>query len=60
LVPQKLDILWHAPIAEDMINEQTTLFIYTVVSVNRNIVKYNKYLLVITVVVVFVSHCYSY
>jgi len=43
-----------------MINQQTTLFIYTVVSVNRNIVKYNKYLLVITVVVVFVSYCYSY
>jgi len=30
------------------------------VSVNRNIVEYNKYFLVITVVVVFVSYCYSY
>ena len=30
------------------------------VSVSRNIVSYNKYLLVITVVVVFVSYCYSH
>ena len=30
------------------------------VSVNRNIVRYNKYLVVVTVVVVFVSYCYSY
>ena len=36
------------------------LFIYSVVSVNRNIVRYKKYLLVVTVVVVFVSYCYSY
>jgi len=44
-----------------MINQQTTfVFIYTVVSVNRNIVRYNKYLVVVTVVVVFVSYCYSY
>jgi len=28
------------------------LFIYSVVSVNRNIVRYNKYLVVVTVVVV--------
>jgi len=28
--------------------------------VNRNIVGYNKYLLVITVLVIFVSYCYSY
>jgi len=46
------------PIAEGMINQQT-IFIYSVVSVNRNIVRYNKYLVVITVVVVFVSYCYS-
>jgi len=31
-----------------------------VVSVNRNIVRYNKYIVVVTVVVVFVSYCYSY
>jgi len=36
------------------------MFIYSVVSVNRNIVRYNKYLVVVTVVVVFVSYCYSY
>ena len=30
------------------------------VSVNRNIVRYNKYIVVDTVVVVFVSYCYSY
>jgi len=37
------------------------LFIYSVVSVNRNIVIYSKYLVVITVVVVLsVSYCYSY
>jgi len=30
------------------------------VSVNRNIVRYNKYIVVVTVVVVFVSYCYSY
>jgi len=35
-------------------------YIYSVVTVNRNIVGYNKYLLVITVVVVFVCYCYSY
>jgi len=35
-----------------MMNQQTILFIYSVVSVNRNIVGYNKYLPVITVVVV--------
>jgi len=28
------------------------VFIYSVVSINRNIVRYNKYLLVVTVVVV--------
>jgi len=33
---------------------------YSVVSINRNIVRYNKYLVVVTVVVVFVSYCYSY
>jgi len=31
------------------------MFIYNVVSVNRNIVRYNKCLVVVTVVVVFVS-----
>ena len=31
----------------------TILFIYSVVSVNRNIVRYNKYLVVVTVVVGF-------
>jgi len=30
----------------------TILFIYSVVSVNRNIIRYNKYLVVVTVVVV--------
>ena len=29
-----------------------TIFIYSVVSINRNIVRYNKYLIVVTVVVV--------
>jgi len=29
-----------------------TIFIYSVVSVSRNIVRYNKYLIVVTVVVV--------
>jgi len=43
-----------------MINQQTIFVIYRVVSVNRNIVSYNKYLVVVTVVVVFVSYCYSY
>ena len=38
----------------------TILFIYSVVSINRNIVRYNKYIVVVTVVVVFVSYCYSY
>ena len=33
---------------------------YRVVSVNINIVRYNKYLIVVTVVVAFVSYCYSY
>jgi len=50
LDPQKLDIL----------SLGRYLFIYSVVSVNRNIVRYNKYLVVVTVVVVFVSYCYSY
>ena len=36
------------------------MFIYSVVSVNRNIVRYIKYIVVVTVVVVFVSYCYSY
>ena len=50
LAPQKLDIL----------SLGRYLFIYSVVSINRNIVRYNKYLVVVTVVVVFVSYCYSY
>jgi len=50
LAPQKLDIL----------SLGRYLFIYSVVSVNRNIVRYIKYLVVVTVVVVFVSYCYSY
>jgi len=50
LAPQKLDTL----------SLGRYLFIYSVVSVNRNIVRYNKYLVVVTVVVVFVSYCYSY
>ena len=33
---------------------------YSMVSVSRNIVRYNKYLLAITAVVVFVSYYYSY
>ena len=33
-------------------------YLYSVVSVNRNIVIYNKYIVVVTVVVVFVSYCY--
>ena len=43
-----------------MFNQQTILFICSVVSVHRNIVRYNRYLVVVTVVVVFVSYCYSY
>ena len=31
------------------------MFIYSMLSVNRNIVRYNKYIIVVTVVVVFVS-----
>ena len=50
LAPQKLDIL----------SLGRYLFIYSVVSVKRNIVRYNKYLVVVTVVVVFVSYCYIY
>jgi len=50
LEPQKLDIL----------SLGRYLFIYSVVSVNRNIVRYNKYLVLVTIVVVFVSYCYSY
>jgi len=50
LEPQKLDILSIGLIS------RRYLFIYSVVSVNRNIVRYKKYLLVITVVVVFVSY----
>jgi len=50
LDPQKLDILSLA----------RYLFIYSVVSITRNIVRYNKYLVVVTVVVVSVSYCYSY
>jgi len=50
LAPQKLDIL----------SLGRYLFIYSVVSVNRNIVRYNKYIVIVTVVVVFVSYCYSY
>ena len=50
--PQKLDFL----------SLGRYLFIYSVVSVNRIIVRYNKYLVVVTVVVAFVSfnYCYSY
>jgi len=50
LDPQKLDIL----------SLERYLFIYSVVNVNRNMVRYNKYLVAVTVVVVFVSYCYSY
>jgi len=50
LAPQKLDIL----------SLGRYLFIYSVVSISRNIVRYNKYIVVVTVVVVFVSYCYSY
>jgi len=49
LDPQKLDIL----------SLGRYLFYLYVVSVNRNIVRYNKYLVVVTVVVVFVSYSYS-
>jgi len=49
LDPQKLDIP----------SLGRYLFIYSVVSVNRNIVRYNKYLAVVTVVVVFVGYCHS-
>jgi len=38
-----------------MINQQTIFFIHSVVSVNRKIAGYNKYLLVITVVGVFTA-----
>ena len=34
-------------------------YLYSMVSVNRNIVIYNKYIVVVTVVVVFVSYCDS-
>ena len=36
----------------DILSLRRYLFIYSVVSVNRNIVRYNKYLVVVTVVVV--------
>jgi len=39
------------------------IFVYVymcICSVNRNIVRYNKYLVVVNVVVVFVRYCYSY
>jgi len=49
---RSIDIESAGPMAAGMINQQTILFIYSVVSVNRNIVGYNKYLQVITVVVV--------
>ena len=45
-----------------MINQQT-IFVYLQRGqrkVNRNIVRYNKYFVFVTVVVVFVSYCYSY
>jgi len=45
------------PVAEGMMDQQT-IFIYrirSVVSINGNIVGYNEYLLVMTVVVVFIS-----
>jgi len=35
-----------------MVSQQMTFFIYGVVSVNRNIVRYNECLVVVTVVVV--------
>jgi len=53
LGPQKLDILSLGPIAEGKGSiSRRYLFIYSVVSVNRNIVRYSKYLVVVTVVVV--------
>jgi len=54
LDPPKLDILSLGLII------RRYLIIYSMVSVNRNIVWYNKYVLIITVVVVFVSYCYSH
>jgi len=43
-----------------MTNQQTIFVFHSVVTINGNIVGYNKYLLVITLVVVFVSYSYSY
>jgi len=50
LAPPKLDIL----------SLGQYFFIYSVLSINRNTVRYNKYLIVVTVVLVFVNYCYSY
>jgi len=63
LTPAKnegIDIDGAGPIVEGMINQQT-MFVYPWRGhVNRNIVGYNKYVLVVTVVVVFVSYFHSY
>jgi len=42
-----------------MINQLTILFIHSVVSINRSIVRNIEYLLVIAVAVGFVSYCYG-
>jgi len=52
---RSIDINNAGPIAEGMIRRRY-LFIYSMVNVNRNIIEYNKYLLVITVVAVFVNY----
>ena len=44
----------------DQSADDINLFIHSMVSVNRNIVGYNIDALIITVVVVFVSHFHSY
>jgi len=45
------------PIAEGMINLQA-IFVYKyLININRNIVIYNKFLIIIAAVAVFVSYC---
>jgi len=52
-----IDINITGPIAEGMIN-QHTIFVYKyLINIKRNIVIYNKFLLIIAAVAVFVSYC---
>jgi len=51
-----IDIDSAGPTAEGMTNPQKIMIIQSLISVNRNKVGYNKFLLAIAVVVVFVSY----